>query len=233
MAKMLRKLRIRGEEWACKALKKARQEKLVKPTAEKSLRLKTRLGLTQRKYASIRKYSKSIYGRNCLVPWEEAMQHRDAIIPAYDPPIWDNGVLTCRVALRDMVVNIIERLLSLEEVQEAVIMMDGDVDCVLLLSAGVDSATGFSQYSQKGIMTKDNSLLTECVLPLILETRSGEKLWTNPNPQSDKFCRAKSMSWQKETDCVTRDLFGKFFAEVDHIAEEPLVVENEVLSLLL
>lgn len=161
------------------------------------------------------------------------MQHRDAIIPEFAPPVWESGVLSCRVTLDDMVVNIVKRLMSLDKVHEIIsTLTDPDPECILLLSAGVDSATGFSQYSQRDILAKDNSLLTECVLPLALETKAGKKLWTNPNPQSDKFCRAKSMSWQKESDCVTRDLFNRFFAEVDQIAEEPSVVENEVLSFL-
>lgn len=182
MAKVLRKLRMHGEEWALIVLKKDKQKEFVKPVAEKSLRFKTRLGLTRRKYESVRKYTKSIYGGNCLVPWEEAMQYRDSIIPAYDPPVWENGVLISRVALKEMVVNIIERLLSIEKVQEAATMTNGDLDCVLFLLAGVDSATGFSLYSQKGILTKDNSLLTECVLPLALETKSGKKTMDQPQP---------------------------------------------------
>lgn len=41
------------------------------------------------------------------------------------------------------------------------------------------------------------------------------------------------MSWQKESDCVTKDLCGRFLAEVDHMAKESLVIENEVLFSLL
>lgn len=231
MAKILKRLRIDGEEWASRAWKLfEKRGKLNKPTAEKSLHVKTRLGLTYKKYNGIRKYTKSVCGENALVPWVDAMQHRDAIIPKFAPPVWENGVLICRVTLRDMVSNIISRLLCLEEVQEKLsTLTDSDVDCSLLLSAGVDSATGFSHYNQERILSKDNSLLTECILPLILETKEGQKLWINPNPQSDKFCRAKSMSWQKETDVVTKEIFENFFAEVDQIADQPIVVESEVI----
>lgn len=234
MAKVLHKLRINGEAWACNVWKqKTTQGKFNKPTAEKSLHVKTRLRLSQRTYNGIRKYAKTVCGENVLVPWMEAMQHRDAIIPEIAPPVWENEVLICQVSLRDMVSNIISRILCLEEVQEKIsALTDSTLDCNLQLSAGVDSATGFSQYNQKGILSKDNSLLTECVLPLILETKAGEKLWVNPNPQSDKFCRAKSMSWQKETDCVTKDIFNRFFAEVDQIAEQPVVIEDEVHKII-
>lgn len=233
MAKVLQKLRTSGEEWASKLLKQhASEEKLAKPSAETSLLIKTRLGLTRRRYNGFRKHTKSVVGKNALVPWIEAMQHRDAIIPKMSVPVWENDILVCRVTLRDMVSNIITRLMCLEEVQDKMSSFSGYIDCIIHMAAGVDSATGFSQYNQDRNLAKDNSLLTECVLPLILETDTGCKLWVNPNPQSDKFCRAKSMSWQKETDSVTKEIFLSFYEEVDQIAQQPIVIENQVKIML-
>lgn len=70
-----------------------------------------------------------------------------------------------------MVVNIVRRLMSLEEVPEVVsALRDADLDCILLVPVGVDAATRFSQYSERDIMAKENSLLAECMLPLTLES---------------------------------------------------------------
>lgn len=229
MVKVLRHLRMTGEAFAKKALKRSSKRNLSKATAERSLYVKTRLGLTCRAYTGIRKHAKTISDEEVLVPWKDAMKYRDEIIPSFDTPTWKDGVLCCSVTLREMVTNIIGRLLDLDDVKEAFVNQTSSVlNCSLLMSAGVDSATGFSHYNQKNLLRKDDSLLTECVLPLILEAQSGQKLWVNPCPQSDQFCRPKSMRWQKETDAVTRQIFDSFFEEVDEIAEQPVVVKTEV-----
>lgn len=66
-------------------------------------------------------------------------------------------------------------------------------------------------------MKKDDSLLSEHAMSLMLITEDGESIWTNPNPQSDTFCRGKSMNWVKETDTVTRKIFTNFFHELEEI----------------
>ena len=61
------------------------------------------------------------------------------------------------------------------------------MDCSLFVSAGVDSATDFSQSNQENILTKDNSPLTECVMALMLIIKSSRKLRIYLNPCQTHF----------------------------------------------
>lgn len=231
VAKVLNGLRSSGEIYAKKLLKNAGKMKL-KASVEASLLLKTRVGLSKRKYEAIEKFSQQMYGVKLLSPWPKIMEHRNKITPTVSRPEKIDGALSIKVALRDMVVSDVSRILEVDEVAERLSALPGTSDetirCTLHVSAGVDSATGFAHYNQDKILKQDESLLSEHVMPLMLVTEDDEKLWVNPNPQSDTFCHARSMSWAKETDTRTKQIFNAFYCEVDEINKQPIVIESKV-----
>lgn len=235
MAKILLMLRKRGEGWASENLLLShKSEKLKQPSLESSLMLKTRLGLSKRKYTGIEKFANHVHGAKLLQPWGAIMEHRNLVIPKHSPPNWDSGYLSTYVTLREMVTCDMTRVLELEEVNlKASKLCESrkTVDCILHVSAGVDSATGFAHYNQADIVKKDDSLLSEHVMSLMLIADGGENIWTNPNPQSDTFCRAKSMSWVKETDTVTRKIFQNFFHELEEINQCPILITSKGIEL--
>lgn len=229
--KILRNLVTGGEQWASKFMKLSQKSQSIEnPTLMESLEVKTRLRLTKSVFNGIRSYSKNKYGSSLFQPWKKVMKYRDSIIPKISPPTWENGILSIRVSLRDMTSCNIARILELNHVVEQLSMLteaehNDPVECVLYLSGGLDSATCFPHYNQANIMRKDDSLLTENVLPLMLVSNNGTKLWINPNPQSDTFCRAKVMTWAKETPELTKEMFNEFYEEVNDILSNPINVE--------
>lgn len=168
-----------------------------------------------------------------LSTWPKIMEHRNNITPTISPPSKIDGALTVKVSLRDMVSSDVARIIEIDGVAEQISSLvsscDQDIDVLLHVSAGVDSATGFSHYNQDKILKHDDSLLTEHVMPLmIVALKTNQKLWVNPNPQSDTFCHARSMSWAKETDVRTKEIFKTFYKEVDDINNQPIVIPSKV-----
>lgn len=105
------------------------------------------------------------------------------------------------------------------------------IDCLMRIAGGLDSATGFSQYNQGSILGSDDSLLSENFMCLQLITSSGEEIYNNPNPQSDFFCRPRSLSWTKETDAITLEMFTKFYEEVNGIKTNPVIITVDNIRL--
>lgn len=161
IAKLLYYLRTQGEEWASEQLKLSkRSEKLHEPSVEDSLILKTRLSLSKSKYQGVEKFVRQEYGIKALQPWQNVMEHRNNILPIISPVSGDNGYLSVHVNLRDMVFKDVSRMLELHAVRSEVsALCDGEnptrLDCILHLTAGVDSATGFSHYNQGDNVGKD------------------------------------------------------------------------------
>ena len=227
MARVLLNLRTNGENWAA-SFEQSTDKSNSSPSLEDALEVKTRVGLTKGKYQGIRNFAIRFCGAQLFPSWAKLMDCRNKILPKLTPPVWENGTLLVDVGLRELASNTAERLLELDHVREGlarVIIPDNKrIDCVLEVSAGLDSATSFPHYNQANILHKDDSLLTENFLPLSLVTASGKTFWLNPSPQSDLFCRAKSMRWAKETEPLTKKLFDDFYAETDEIEKNPIVV---------
>ena len=232
MAKVLSHLTTAGEKWAIETLKAIEiKEKFEKPCVESSLMLKTRLNLSKRMYIDIASFMKDAFGIKIL-PWSEVMEHRNQIIPNLPLPTFiEEDNLHLSIPLRDLLTNSITRILEIEEVSANLSKIPIEKgECVLHISAGVDSATGFAHYSQEKIVRKDDSLLSEHVMPLMFV--SGDTvIWNNPNPQSDKFCRARSMTWMKEKDTVTRNMFTAFYEEVENIENHPIIINSQGIEL--
>ncbi|KAL9705665.1 hypothetical protein quinque_009183 [Culex quinquefasciatus] len=235
-AKILEFLRTKGEAWASKLLENDRiVENMNKPSAEESLRLKTHVKLSKRKYQALEKFSKNFFGIKMLVPWSEIMKLRKDILPVIEPPNWDKGYLSVEVELRAMISNDVTRLAEIPEVREKLNSLDDGtpgrtVNVTLMVASGVDSATGFAHYDQKGLLGNDDSLLTEHMMSLTL-VADGEDLWVNPNPQSDIFCHAKSMGWVKESDTLTKNIYDKFVKDVHDINENPIILQFGAVQL--
>lgn len=68
-------------------------------------------------------------------------------------------------------------------------------------------------------------------MSLKLVSGNGHEIYVNPNPQSDMFCRVRSMHWTKETDEITLKLFDQFFKEVDELNASPIIFDAGNVSL--
>lgn len=173
-----------------------------------SLLLKTSLGLSKMRYECISKFAKTTLGIKLLQPWATVMEYRNSLVPPFSNRNWTNGYLSASVSLKDSVSSDFNRISELPAVKMALEELgERNIECVLHVTGGVDSATGFSHYSQANIRGKDDSLLSEHVMSLLLVSEDGRELWRNPNPQSDRTCRVRSMNWTKETDVITRQMF--------------------------
>lgn len=216
-----------GEEWAHDSLTKIKKYKETPvPSEEKCLILKTSLGLSRSKYEGLAKFTKTHLGLKLLQPWRNVSQYCDTIIPPFSTPNYDKGYLSSQCSIRDLVTCDMYRISELDEVTNNIKSYNRkNVKCTLYATAGPDSATGFSHYNMARILAKDDSLLSEHFMSLMLKTEEGDVIWTNPNPQSDSFCRIRSMSWVKESDVITKACFENFFEEVDEINNNPISVE--------
>lgn len=225
-AKLIRKVLERGEEWAQNSISIIENYKETSaPSAEKCLVLKTSLGLSRSKYEGLAKFTKEHFGLKLLQPWKSVAQYCDTIIPPFSTPNWDQGYLSSRCTVRDLATCDVTRISELEDVNKSIMTYDSKhIKCILYVTAGADSATGFSHYNMAKNLAKDDSLLSEHFMSLMLKTDEGEVVWRNPNPQTDSFCRVRSMSWTKETDVITRKFFEQFFEEVDEINDNPICI---------
>lgn len=77
------------------------------------------------------------------------------------------------------------------------------VYCTFEGSWGFDGSTGQSLYKQKFLDGEDddneNCLFATTYIPLYLKTTDGFMLWSNPSPQSFRFCRPVKIQYRKET----------------------------------
>lgn len=228
-AKLLKNLREKGEIWATSVNRKL-TVKPKTPTIEDALQLKTRAGLSKAKYRRISSYSKKFGSAHLFPSWEKLIEERNKIVPTVPPPVWENGILSLDMGVRELATNTAERILGLDQVRETVATIVADnepVDCTFYVSAGVDSATGYSHYNQGRLLHKDDSLLVESFMPLALVTDQGCVLWVNPRPQSDLFCRTKSLRWTKEKDSLTKEIFDEFYEKIGDIEKTPIVLPTQ------
>ncbi|XP_065089025.1 uncharacterized protein LOC135710388 [Ochlerotatus camptorhynchus] len=124
-----------------------------------------------------------------------------------------------------MVICDFTRILQLDDVADRISKLNQKVlTCKLHVTAGPDSATGFTHYNPTGFLKEDDSLLSEHFMSLLLVSERGEDIWRNPSPQSDSFCRIRSMNWTKETNSLNKSMFEQFFAEVDSLNLDPVEV---------
>ncbi|XP_062550922.1 uncharacterized protein LOC134215829 [Armigeres subalbatus] len=228
LSKLLALLR-KGQESSANEILQAFENRSIQSesSTEASLLLKTRLGLSKRKYEAIAAFSKQHLGVKLLQPWVKIIECRNAIIPPISKPNWDSGYLSSSVTVRNLVRFDVVRICDIEEVAEKVISEatdSGVLDLVVHVTGGVDSATGFTHYNQGSITGKDDSLLSEHYMTLMIVTQAGNLLWQNPSPQSDYFCRVRSMNWVKENDALTRSMFSQFMEELEDINRIPIEV---------
>lgn len=227
IAKMINHILKGGEEWAQQSIAKIQNYKETSvPSEEKCLTLKTSLGLSRSKYEGLARFTKAHFDTKLLLPWKTVSQYCESIIPPFSSPNWDQGYLSSRCTIRDLVTCDVTRISELDEVRSNIMSYNRtSINCTLYATAGPDSATGFSHYNMARNLAKDDSLLSEHFMSLMLKTEQGEVVWRNPNPQSDCFCRIRSMSWVKESDSITKNFFEQFFTEVDDINNNPISVE--------
>ena len=229
--RVLKMLRSGGEAWVKAALEKLSDPEVRQPSIEDCLMMKTRLGLTKNKYRGISSFVKRGMGQK-LAPWKDVMTFRNDIIPRFAEPNENAGYLSVKISIRDLITNDIERIMELDDVRSklASTSTEGVLDCLMHVSAGPDSATGFSHYNQAKFLARDDSLFNKHLMSMRLESRD-TVLYSVPNPQSDTFRRERSMCWTKETDVLTREMFVRFFEEIDEINDKPVVVQIENVTL--
>lgn len=219
LAEILKRLREGREEFAADLVQLVEGRKIYSSSEEDSLIFKQKLRLSKREYVSVIDHTKKHQGFKLLVPWSCMVNFRNNIIPPFSAPNWSKGYLSTWVTLRDLVRSDIARLYELTNVKSNTITAaeKGEIkelNCILYVAAGPDGATGYSKYNQPRILDNDNSLLAEHYMPLKLTTDMGDELWRNPSPQSESFCKPKSLSWTKETKEIVYEMFMETFSEV-------------------
>lgn len=237
MASVLKNLRKGQEYWARETLNAVKADAVVnQPSPETSLILKTRLGLTKRKYSGITTFMRKKLKQKAFVPWADMITHRNNVIPKFSPPHQDEGYLSASVSVRELLSNDVKRIMELDDIQSKLAAIVSSnvqyLNCTMHVAAGPDSATGFSHYNQAKFLGQDDSLLTEHFMSLKLVSENHDEIYVNPNPQSDMFCRVRSMHWTKETDEITLKLFNRFFEEVDALNESPIVIDAGKVKLI-
>ncbi|XP_021692969.1 uncharacterized protein LOC110674029 [Aedes aegypti] len=165
------------------------------------------------------------------------IEHRKSIIPSFSSPNWEKGCLSCSIPIRNLIKNYVRRIMELPTIRSRLNYIANSlkppvvIDCLMRIAGGLDSATGISQYNQGSILGSDDSPLSENFMCLQLITSSGEEIYNNPNPQSDFYCRTRSLSWTKETDAITLEMFTKFYEEVNGIKTNPVIITVDNIRL--
>lgn len=77
--------------------------------------------------------------------------------------------------------------------------------CVFQGSWGFDGSTGQSMYKQSFLdgENDEHSIFTTTYIPLRIKTNDGFVLWSNPNPQSYRFCRPIKIQYRSESKELT------------------------------
>ncbi|XP_046384825.1 uncharacterized protein LOC124155152 [Ischnura elegans] len=79
--------------------------------------------------------------------------------------------------------------------------------CKLICKWGFDGSSGHSRYKQtwQTSNVKDDSLFATSLVPLqLLDSASGEYIWSNPHPSSARFCRPIRIQWVQETKEISK-----------------------------
>ncbi|KAH9641340.1 hypothetical protein HF086_016334 [Spodoptera exigua] len=95
-------------------------------------------------------------------------------------------------------------------------------------SWGFDGSTGQAFYKQKfldGDNENENCLFTTTYIPLRLKTNDGFVLWSNPCPQSYRFCRPLKIQYRNETKELITEEKNRVQAEIDQLT--PLYAETD------
>lgn len=111
MCRILKKLRNGQENWATEAIEALRTESSRnKPSAESSLMLKTRLGLSKNKYTGITSFMRRELHQKTFDPWADMVAHRKSILPNFSQPNYDKGYLSSSVSVRELLAYDISRI---------------------------------------------------------------------------------------------------------------------------
>lgn len=103
---------------------------------------------------------------------------------------------------------------------------------VLVCAYGFDSSSGFKNPHQKFAdaenvsMKSEQSLFASTFILVALMTAEGTRLWTNPTPQSIRFCRPIRIAIEKETNEAILSEKHRLDKEVDELQPHHFSLSN-------
>lgn len=95
-----------------------------------------------------------------------------------------------------------------------------EINGKLIICWGFDGSSSQAQFNQRYSTANDHhesSLFVTSTLPLQLICDNGNILWANATPQSVKFCRPKSIVFEKESAELTRRTKEEFELEISNL----------------
>lgn len=175
------------------------ENKAVRPmTPIDALALMMDANLTVEQYNKIRN---AVHRQGCkiLPTYKEVAAEKKKTYPA-------NLTVTpisAHVPWKDLIQHTLERLIlsKHDEFEEKISSLDGAIGVNFIMSIGMDGSGSQAKFNQD-INENENekSLFVNATIPLRLVTSDDSTIiWTNPTPQSTRFCRTQKMAFQKET----------------------------------
>lgn len=129
------------------------------------------------------------------------------------------------------------RLLQVPTVSSEILETDAEVSLIMTSKWGCDGASDHSQYKQKfsdGSMA-DSSIFMISMVPLTLEIQDEnilQKIWSNPQSGSARYCRVISFEYAKETDDKTRFEVNQIQSEIDELLPTVLEIDGTRIIVL-
>ncbi|KAJ8685542.1 hypothetical protein QAD02_021335 [Eretmocerus hayati] len=122
--------------------------------------------------------------------------------------------------------------------QDAINWDDEDLtSLVLTVTAGSDVSSGHVNVQQEwaegdDIADAELSLSVTMFLLIRMESASGKYNWTNPQPQSPRFCRPLQLSLEKgTTESILAD-YSKLRSEIDNLQPHSFCLSNEKRAIM-
>lgn len=149
--------------------------------------------LTKFQYECIKNGFKN-QGYNFLPPYKKVAEEKAKCYPD-DMQISEKDA---SVSLQSLLDHTIRRLFKSRSNEEVNAMTD--TSCTLTSKWGCDGSSGHVEYNQNlsGDISDKNLLLVSMV-PLSLQSTSGDEYWRNKSPSSTRYCRPISFEFAKET----------------------------------
>lgn len=213
------------------SIEKDKKSSVMSPDAALALLLECEL--TKEQYKKIR---------------DAALLHGHNLFPSYDKVL--DAKMKCRpekvvvneteatVALQNLVDHTVSRIIESQYdfvSRKTQSMGKQRLTAKLIMCWGFDGSSAQSQFNQKYDTVTDHhetSVFVTSILPLKLICDDETILWVNASPQSVKFCRPKSVKFEKETVELTRRTRAEFEVEVSklrsticHVGEKTLEIE--------
>lgn len=211
-----------------KSIEKETNRSMMSPDAALALLLECEL--TKEQYRKVRNAAIS-HGHDFLPSYDSVIEAKKKCRPK-------NVVVTeteATVPLQDLVDHTIDRIIHSQSdfISRQVQTFDSQtLKAKLIICWGFDGSSSQSQFNQEYNTVDDHhetSVFVTSTLPLKL-TCGDTILWANATPQSVKFCRPKTVKFEKESAELTRRTKEEFEEEISNLNPTTCFVGGKTLE---